>query len=363
MASRRLTRSRLHNRGVVPRPIFRLIPAVRHSRRDSKDFAIADRDDTDLRDGDYGHRRAPAPPGSVGAIGPRRLREPSRPSSRPDSVRPHDDPAESGRPGWPRRDPSWLQPTLHRAHQPRGGRSDRRLTCPLFGDLSRCGGSPERETHAAGPVLELAQDPDRTIGAFSLEVEPAPIEVWRSPRLGRRLGCKTGEQWSENTLRLSICGGCCIKSEILRFLLRLRGDRAEQLLRQPLDSPVWTQRGRKQVSEGVLSGHRGITRFSRLCHSARSSLSPLSGSNRISPPRARPAAIGSAWRISMIHTGTLTSRIAGPPSSGRAGPPPLQPSPVCRCRRAARRRSLSRSPLLAEGGVAVHSVESPSQVV
>jgi hypothetical protein len=38
--------------------------------------------------------------------------------------------------------------------------------------------------------------------------------------------------------------------------------------------------------------HSRITRFVRLCHSARSSLKPLLGSKRTSPLRARPAAMG-----------------------------------------------------------------------
>jgi hypothetical protein len=47
----------------------------------------------------------------------------------------------------------------------------------VFGDLARCGGSLERDTHPAGLVLELAQNPNRTIRAVSLEAELACTEV------------------------------------------------------------------------------------------------------------------------------------------------------------------------------------------
>jgi hypothetical protein len=57
--------------------------------------------------------------------------------------------------------------------------------CSLFGDLARCGGALEGDTHSAGLVLELAQNPNRTVRAVSLEAELASVEVWRSSRFGR----------------------------------------------------------------------------------------------------------------------------------------------------------------------------------
>lgn len=68
----------------------------------------------------------------------------------------------------------------------------------------------------------------------------------------------------------------------------------------------------------IVGDHKGITRFWRSCDSARNSLNPLSGSNRISPLSANRSAIESAWISAMIRAGTRASRIAGPPSSGKS---------------------------------------------
>ena len=91
------------------------------------------------------------------------------------------------------------------------------------------------------------------------------------------------------------CCSCCGEREP-RFLTleHMNRDGAEHLFHEPLHGPVRTERGTEKVGDGVVGGHKGITRFVRLCHSARSSRSPLSGSNRISPLRAKPAAMGSA---------------------------------------------------------------------
>jgi len=116
-------------------------------------------------------------------------------------------------------------------------------------------------------------------------------------------------------------------------------DCAEQTFRKPLDCPIRTERGSKKIAYDVLGIHNGITRFVRFGHSVRNSDSPLSASKRISPLLAKPAAIGSASRIAMIQAGTLTSKIAGPSSSGKSaclfraaisGVPVLQgrPSPM-----------------------------------
>ena len=143
---------------------------------------------------------------------------------------------------------------------------------------------------------------------------------------------------------LAIRGGLRVESEFLHSVYTIGRDGGQQLFRQHLDCPVWTERGGEQVGNGVVGRHRGITRFVRLCHSARSSPRPLSGSNRISPLRTRPAAMGSAWRIAMILAGTLNSKIAGPPSSGRAHACSVRPFPEFPCHSTVHPRSRSRIP-------------------
>lgn len=93
---------------------------------------------------------------------------------------------------------------------------------------------------------------------------------------------------------MAIRGGVPVKDKRFHCSRPLGCDRVKQLFREHLYCPLGTQRSAKKVNDRVVRSHNGITRFVRLCHTALSSSRPLSGSNRISPLRAKPAAIGSA---------------------------------------------------------------------
>jgi hypothetical protein len=131
------------------------------------------------------------------------------------------------------------------------------------------------------------------LGAWSLEGEVAAVQIDRRARLGCRLGGEAREERPEEAARLAVRGSIGVEDELLPLFGALGRDGDKHLLREPLHGPARTERGTKKVGDGVVGGNNGITSFVRLCHSARSSLSPHSSSNRISPLRAKPAAIGS----------------------------------------------------------------------
>src|SRR5262249_398161 len=109
------------------------------------------------------------------------------------------------------------------------------------------------------------------------------VEVGRRASLGGRLGGKAGEEGPEEAAGLAIRGCIRVEDVRLRCFRGLGGDSAEHLLGEHLHGPAWTERCTKNIGDGIAGRPNGISRFVRLCHWAPSSLSPLSGSNRISP--------------------------------------------------------------------------------